>query len=244
MHVNRTLKVQAVIVSICVIAVIELAANFPFPSPLIQPFLPPKERWPDKQIVAWVEMQKFDPAFVDYFYRDPERVVPAGANSVSPADGVVKATLYDDTMSELVVGLSFWDVHVVRTPVSGTVKSIVPAGKIDFRQASEWSKTPLGNVEPEPGDDVALRGKDAPVQAVITVATSQGDVKIRMITSYWASRVRVWVHEGDHLEKGQRIGRILLGSTVAAAFPPGVHFSARPKQRVVAGETIIVENSD
>lgn len=242
MHVNRTLKVQAAIVSTCVIALIELAANFPFPSPLIQPFLPPKERWPDKQIAAWVETQKFDPAFVDFFYRDPERVVPAGANFVSPADGVVKATLYDGTMSELVVGLSFWDVHVVRTPVSGTVKSIVPAGKIDFRPASEWSKSPLGG--DDPSDDVALRGKDAPVQAVITVATNQGDVKIRMITSYWASRLRVWVHEGEHLEKGQRIGRILLGSTVAAAFPPGVHFSARPKQRVVAGETIIVENFD
>src|SRR5947208_3565504 len=118
MHLNRTLKLQAAIVSICVIALIELAANFPFPSPFIQPLLPPKERWPDKQIVAWVELQKFDPAYVDFFYRDPERVVPAGVNFVSPADGVVKAILYDDMMSELVVGLSFWDVHVVRTPVS------------------------------------------------------------------------------------------------------------------------------
>ncbi len=132
----------------------------------------------------------------------------------------------------MVVGLSFWDVHVVRTPVAGVVKDIEPGGRVDFRRLIEVEKDP-------PPNDIALRGKDAPVQAIITVATDRGDVKIRMITSYYASRLRVWVHKGDHVQKGQRIGRILLGSTVATAFPPDVRFSVRPSQRVLAGESII-----
>lgn len=232
---NRTLLVQVAIIGACIVTLAELAANFPFPSPVIRPLLPAKERWPGDQVAAWVVTQRFDPAFVDFFYRDPERVPPAGENPVSPSDGVVLATLHDGGRSELIVGLSFWDVHVVRTPVAGIVKSITPAGRINFGDQSDWPKV---------NEDIALRGKDAPVQAVITVATDAGDVTIRMITSYWASRLKVWVHAGEKLKKGQRIGRIMLGSTVAAAFPPNIRFSVQPAQRVVAGETIISDNTD
>lgn len=231
---KRILAIQTGILAVCLLVLVELAANFPWPSPFIRPFLPAKERWPAAQVVQWVETQKFDPAFVDFFNRDPERKVPAGSEPVSPADGLVKATLYNEDLSELVIGLSFWDVHIVRTPLAGIVKSIEPGGHIDFR--------PYGDIEKDPSaktDDIALRGKDAPVQAIITVATDHGDAKIRMITSYWASRLRVWVHQGEHLQKGQRIGRILLGSTVAVAFPGEVKFSVRPNERVFGGETII-----
>jgi phosphatidylserine decarboxylase len=234
--VNRILLIQTVIVAVCIFILAEFAGSFPAPSPVIKPLLPPRERWPTTQVMAWVDSQKFDPAFVEFFYRDPERTVPAGTSPVSPADGVVQATLYDEQMAELVVGLSFWDVHVVRSPVSGVVKTIEPGGRIDFRRSSEIPKTKFTRDE-----DFAFRGKDAPVQAIITVATDKGDVRIRMITSYWASRLRVWVHQGERIQKGQRIGRILLGSTVAVGFPPEVRFSIRKNQRVVAGETIIAE---
>src|SRR5579872_1806136 len=127
---NRTLVVQSAILAICGFALAELALSFPWPSPVIQPFLSPKQRWPTEEVVQWVETQKFDPAFVDYFNRDPERKIPAGRDPVAPADGIVQATLYDGDLSELVIGLSFWDVHVVRTPVAGIVKSIEPGGHV------------------------------------------------------------------------------------------------------------------
>jgi phosphatidylserine decarboxylase len=76
---------------------------------------------------------------------------------------------------------------------------------------------------------------------VLTLDTDYGEVKVRLITSYWASRLKVWVHEGDHLTKGQRIGRILLGSSVVAEFPGKVTFSVPVQQRVVGGETIIFD---
>ena len=46
----RILFVQLVILAICALAVVLLVINFPFPSPLVKPFLPPKVRWPTAQI--------------------------------------------------------------------------------------------------------------------------------------------------------------------------------------------------
>jgi phosphatidylserine decarboxylase len=66
---------------------------------------------------------------------------------------------------------------------------------------------------------------------------------VHLITSYWASRLKLRVRVGEKLEKGQRIGRILLGSTVVAEFPGDLKFSVRPTQRVLGGETIIAEGA-
>ena len=211
------------------VAVGELAINFPYPSPLIKPLLPPKLRWPTEQVMGWIENQTIDPEFQKYFYRDPERLVPAGANLVAPADGLAQALLYRDGTSYLVVGLSFWDVHVVRTPIAGTVMNIETDGTYYARFPSKA----------EADAAFFLHGKAAPVQQIVTVRTAMGDVRVRLITSYWASRVKVWVRPGQDLAKGQRLGRILLGSTVVAEFPGKVAFAIKPMQHVTAGETII-----
>jgi len=234
-----TLLVQCAIVVFCGVALTQFAVNFPFPSPLVKPLLPPKVRWPTEQVQDWIESGKIDGGFLDFFNRDPERIVPSGKNPVSPADGVLVSAGFHDGASEFVVGLSFWDVHVVRTPVAGVVKSIEQDGSIFLRTFAEYQRRRQSGLE----QDVALRGKTAPVQAIVTLSTVQGDVKVRLITSYWASRLRIWVHDGQRLEKGERVGRILLGSTVVAEFPGEVEFSVQPSQRVVAGETIISKDN-
>jgi phosphatidylserine decarboxylase len=77
------------------------------------------------------------------------------------------------------------------------------------------------------------------VQEVVTLRTDNGEVKVRLVTSYWASRIKVWTHPGQHLDKGQRIGRILLGSTVIVELPGKVALAVKKDERVVAGETLI-----
>ena len=129
------------------------------------------------------------------------------------------------------MGLSFWDVHVVRTPVAGMVKDVEVEGTYLQRDVAE------NQLE----QTIFLRGKVAPVQQIVTLETNLGELKVRLITSYWASRLKVWVHPGEHLDKGQRIGRILLGSTVVAELPGQFSLSVRKGERVVGGETIILQ---
>ncbi|HEX3486447.1 MAG TPA: hypothetical protein VHT51_15390, partial [Micropepsaceae bacterium] len=71
MH-KRILAFQIGVVAFCLIAISELVVNFPFPSPLVGPLLPPKLRWPADQVAACVESQNYDPGFLQFFYRDPE----------------------------------------------------------------------------------------------------------------------------------------------------------------------------
>ena len=109
---------------------------------------------------------------------------------VSPADGVIKDIITRDGIAYFIVGLSFWDVHVVRTPVAGVVKSIEQEGFTFFRNSSETEK------------EVYLQGKTGPVQQIVTLATDYGEVKVRLITSYWASRLKVWISRRRPAAKG------------------------------------------
>jgi phosphatidylserine decarboxylase len=231
--VVAVLAAQILVLAFCLYAVSELLLHFPFPSPLVKPLLPPKLRWPAPQVEHWIETGHPDEGFLDFFSRDPERKVPAGANLVSAADGRVTNIAQANGVTYLVVGLSYWDVHVVRTPIAGVVTSIEQEGTYFTRHASPK----------ELHENIFLRGKAAPVQQIVTLATSQGEVRVRLITSYWASRLKVWVHEGERLEKGERIGRILLGSTVVVELPGNRALPVHLGQSVVGGESIIFEGN-
>jgi len=227
--ISKVLLVQLVLLALSLFVLAEWANNFPFPSPLIKPLLSPRLRWPTEQVMEWIETQNIDPAFKKYFYRDPERHVPGGPGLVAAADGLVKAAEYRDGVTFLVIGLSFWDVHVVRTPIAGVVESVENEGVFYSRLSSREDRNAI----------FFLRGKVAPVQEVVTLRTDNGEVKVRLFTSYWASRIKVWTHPGQHLDKGQRIGRILLGSTVIVELPGKVALAVKKDERVVAGETLI-----
>ena len=223
------LLLQSALLAFSVFAVAAWAICFPYPSPIIKPFLSPKLRWPTEQIMNWVETQNVDPQFKKFFYRDPERRVPAGPSLVAAADGVVQVDEVRDNVTYLVTGLSFWDVHVVRAPIAGTVKSIESEG-VFYQRYPTHERAYVA---------FFLRGKAAPVQQIMTLDTRIGEVKIRLITSYWASRIKVWAYPGEHLEKGQRIGRMLLGSTVIVELPGKFALSVKKKEHLTAGETVI-----
>ena len=219
------LAAQFALMTICALAALQLIVHFPFPSPLIRPILPPKQAWPPDQIMQWVELGNYDSNFLEYFARDPARHIPKGTNLVSPADGVVQRALFDNEITYLVVGMSFWDVHVVRALIAGIVKNIEDDGS--YYPRGVWLKHGF------------LKGKPSPVEKTVTIETKYGDVKVRLVSSYWASRLKVWVRIGERIEKGDKIGRILLGSTVITELPGDVPLIVKPKERVVGGETII-----
>lgn len=221
------LLLQLALLALAAAALVGLVWRWPYPSPLVGPLLPPRRRWPTELVKEWVESERFAPAFVRFFNRDPERTVPPGDDPVAPADGVVKDIIEKDGKSWFVVGLSFWDVHVVRTPLAGRVTGVAIEGVSFFRDRSESHEMAY------------LDGKAGPVQAVISLETAMGPLELRLITSWSASRLKVSAITGQDLAKGQRVGRIQLGSTVVIDFPDTPTFEVTKGERVVAGETLI-----
>jgi len=86
-----------------------------------------------------------------------------------------------------------------------------------------------------------LREKSCPVQKRVVIETDSGQVAVRLITSIAARRIEAWVQEGDQIERGHRIGRILLGSTVVLELPAATKLLVRQGDRVWAGQTAVAE---
>ena len=221
------LFLQIVILCLVATAIVLWALYFPYPSPLIRRWLPPRKRWPEKQIRTWLKQGEFQRAFLRHFYSDPERIAPPGNSMVAPADGLITSAEIRGGVRYLVIALSFWDMHVQRSPLAGSVLSVESHGD-DF-------------MDGEGREFAFLREKTCPVQKRLVIATDAGQVAVRLITSLAARRIETWVRDGEAIERGQRIGRILLGSTVVLELPASVNLLVRMGDRVWAGETPVAE---
>ena len=217
------LVIQAIILLALLAAVIVAAFYFPYPSPVTRRWLPPRKRWPERQIRDWLGNGRFQPAFLRYFYRNPERAVPSGSSVLAPADGLITSAEVLGGTRYVVIALSFWDMHVQRSPLSGSVTHVEGSG--------------ASFMDGEGRQFAFLREKPCPVQERIVIATAAGELAVRLITSLAARRIEVWVNEGEQIERGQRIGRILLGSTVVLELPVSVDLLVQVGERVKAGET-------
>ncbi len=220
------LIVQTVILALLATLVAIWAARFPYPTPWLRPFLSPRRRWPEPEIRGWLRTGRFHPRFLEFFNRDPERTPPAEAGLVAPADGIVTSADVREGIRYFVIALGFWDMHVQRSPATGKVVAIEPSGD--------------GFMDGEGRDFAFLREKHCPVQTRILLDTGEyGILAVRLITSLAARRIEVWPKVGDTLTRGQRLGRILLGSTVVLEMPEGFCLCVQPRVRVRAGETLI-----
>ncbi len=68
-------------------------------------------------------------AFVFYFFRDPERIIPTDpAAVVSPADGRVVVVTDEENVGRpgkrISIFLAIWNVHVNRSPAAGTITTM------------------------------------------------------------------------------------------------------------------------
>jgi phosphatidylserine decarboxylase len=166
-------------------------------------------------------------AFFTYFFRDPDRVVPADAGLVvSPADGrVVIAGPTDGRWSppgewqQITIFLSPMDVHMNRTPVEGRVT------RIEYR----------------PGKFLPAYKEDASANELneIWIDRFGEPVVVRQIVGVLARRVVCRVHEGQQLERGERIGLMKFGSRMDVFLPKRATLLVTVGQTVVGGETVL-----
>ncbi|MGA9997198.1 MAG: phosphatidylserine decarboxylase family protein [Pyrinomonadaceae bacterium] len=165
-------------------------------------------------------------AFMAYFFRDPQRVVPTGENIiVSPADGrVTRIARLDpaDQQSPTVVSifLSPLDVHINRAPVAGTISDMTyTSGKFMMATREEASLVNEQNA-------VTIRG------AGVTIVCKQ-------IAGILARRIVCWKRAGDSLELGERFGLIKFSSRTDLVLPPEVRVEVSEGARVRGGVSII-----
>jgi len=163
--------------------------------------------------------------FFLWFFRDPERVIPAGPGEiVSPGDGVVTEAEWIETAAgsryRLSIFLNVFDVHVNRAPVAGMIKAV------EHREGSF-----MNAMKPE---SVVLNE-----QTLVVIDAGGYEVSYKQIAGLLARRIVSTVKVGDRVERGQRVGLIKFGSRVDVLMPAEAEPRVRSGSRVRGGSTIL-----
>lgn len=163
--------------------------------------------------------------FFLWFFRDPNRVIPQGADLiVSPGDGVVTESNWVETKSgsllRLSIFLSVFDVHVNRSPISGTV-TVCEYRKGEFLNAMNKDSAMLNE------------------QTLIVIDNGVYEVSFKQIAGLLARRIVCNLKVGDKVERGERIGLIKFGSRVDILMPADVDLRVSKGDRVVGGATVL-----
>jgi phosphatidylserine decarboxylase len=166
-------------------------------------------------------------AFFLWFFRDPQRTIPAGPGQiVSPADGLVTDTEWIETTAgsrlRLSIFLNVFDVHVNRSPVTGTVKCV------EFRKGAFMNAMKAESV---------LNNE----QTLIVIDAGDYEVSFKQIAGLLARRIVCNVKAGDRVERGQRVGLIKFGSRVDVLLPAESNLKVKRGSRVRGGATVLAE---
>jgi phosphatidylserine decarboxylase len=167
--------------------------------------------------------------FSVYFFRNPERVVPAGDNLVvAPADGKVifvgdvqEDRYFSGRVTKVSIFMSVFNVHVNRVPCDGTVVDMY-YNKGQFLNAS-YDKASECNE-----------------QSGILLETGSGSkILFVQIAGLIARRIVTYPVIGDLLQQGARYGLIRFGSRVDIYFPKNSDVTVLLGERTIAGETVL-----
>ena len=171
-------------------------------------------------------------AWCAFFFRDPDRIAPEGADLVvSPADGVVQAIARAVPPQELgldatprtrvSIFLDIFDVHVNRVPATGTIAKVsYRRGKFfnaSFDKASEFNERMSILMHTKTGHELAF------VQ----------------IAGLVARRVACDLKPEQAVAAGERFGLIRFGSRLDVYLPDSFRVLAREGQRMIGGESVV-----
>jgi len=185
--------------------------------------------WPP---LAWILV--IAALWIAYFFRDPDRVTPQREGLIiAPADGRISSVEAVRPPVELGLGpeervristfLSILDVHITRAPVAGRIeRSIyVPGAFLNaaLDKASEENER----------------------RALIIQRPDGTQIAVVQIAGLIARRIVAFVHEGDSVGAGERIGLIRFGSRVDVYLPPGKTALISVGQLAIAGETVLAD---
>ena len=167
-------------------------------------------------------------AFVFYFFRDPERVLPAGDGGViAPGDGKIidirevdEPSFVKGVCRRITIFLSVFNVHVQRAPVSGDV----------------------AHREYRPGEYAVAwhpKASEKNEQSSLGLIARGHRVLVRQIAGLIARRIVTYPEQGEHVERGDRIGLIRFGSRVDLFIPLEWSLDCAVGDKVAGGSTVL-----
>jgi phosphatidylserine decarboxylase len=164
-------------------------------------------------------------AFFLWFFRDPERLIPATPGAVvSPADGKVTAvsTVRVDGVEQrrISIFLSVFNVHVNRSPIAGTIR--------DVRYQRGKFLNAMGASSAEENE-----------QNIVTVEGAGRTVVFKQIAGLLARRIVFNPKIGDTVTRGQRIGLIKFGSRVDVLLDTEAAIQVKIGDHVKGGATVL-----
>jgi phosphatidylserine decarboxylase len=164
-------------------------------------------------------------AFCAWFFRDPDRQVPAEVGAiVSPGDGRVTDIMAIEVegrgRTRISIFLSVFDVHVNRSPIGGVVRDV------------EYRKGQFKNA-------MGAASADGNEQNIVTVDDGAQAVVFKQIAGLIARRIIFTKRVGDTVARGERIGLIKFGSRCDVIFDAAAAVQVKVGQHVAGGSSIL-----
>lgn len=167
--------------------------------------------------------------FVCWFFRDPDRVVPADKNAlISPADGRViiidrlaQTEYLPSTCQKVSIFMNVFNVHVNRIPFDGVIERVqYNPGK--FINAA-FDKASVDNER----------------NALIIKTDTAREFAVVQIAGLIARRIVNCVGTGERVKKGDRYGMIQFGSRLDLYLPMDFEVAVKTGDRTKSGSTVI-----
>lgn len=167
-------------------------------------------------------------SFIVFFFRNPDRIIPADHGSViSPADGVViylgdaREEHLGADMNKISIFMSVFNVHINRMPVTGRViDTFYKKGKfLDVRDA----RATFENEQ----------------SGLILEADGGARLVVVQVAGLIARRIVCYPGKGSSVTKGTRYGLIRFGSRLDVYLPKTATLNVALGDKSVAGETIL-----
>jgi phosphatidylserine decarboxylase len=206
-----------------------------------------------------------------WFFRNPPRRVPSGEHVVSPADGTVvyvervpanapvisikkkRSLSIADIMREdlnemkVLIGvfMSPFDVHYNRAPLSGQVEFIHhhPAVLKNHHMGSMHWRSILRRHPIYEHSSHLIHNERTVTQISGLFKGHPLSCYVVQIAGGSVRGIESWVETGHRVEQGQVFGMIRVGSQVDVVLPwkEAMFIKVKPGDRVVAGESILIE---
>jgi phosphatidylserine decarboxylase len=164
-------------------------------------------------------------AFFLWFFRDPDRVIPAETGAlVSPADGkvtdIAPVTVNGVARLRISIFLNVFDVHVNRSPVRGIIR------EVRYQRGKFVNAMNAASAEQNE-------------QNVVTVEGDGQTVVFKQIAGLLARRIVFTKEVGDRVQRGERVGLIKFGSRVDVLLDASATLEVKIGDRVKGGSSVL-----